>query len=293
MTEGLGMKGLLSNIIALMVAVAAVCSCEAISNFIHDDDVVARIGKSKLYRFELESYIPKDVSAEDSAKIASQYINTWAMGQLFQAVAEENLPKSELDVSAELEEYRKSLIRYRYEQQYVNTRLDTTVTVSEIEGYYEAHKDMFVLEVPIVKARFLNIMQESPAKDVIVKKMSSSEYDDLAQADSLAYTSALKYEDHSDEWVDMIKYAKLFGEDYGTVLSKLSSDGYIRMEGESGNVMIGYVCDIIRPGKTAPVDYCEPRIKDIIISNRKHALLTTLEQDLLKDALEHDKLIIE
>ena len=135
-------------------------------------------------------------------------------------------------------------------------------------------------------------MKESPALDLIKKKMASDAAEDLAEADSLAYTSAIRYEDRSDVWLDMPVYAKFFGYDYGTVLSKLRSDGYIILEEEQGDIKIGYVCQMRKPGTTAPPEYCEARIREIILSNRKHALLSSLEQDLLKDALDQDKLII-
>ena len=111
-------------------------------------------------------------------------------------------------------------------------------------------------------------------------------------ADSLAYSAALRYEDRSDEWLDMPVFAKYFGYDYGTVLSKLRPDGFIVMEEEQGDIKIAYICEMRKPGTVAPIEYCHGRIKDIIISNRKHALLSSLEQDLLNDALTQDKLII-
>ena len=276
----------------LPMALILLASCGWISDLIHDDDVVARIDKHKLYRSELSRFIPHDATPEDSVKLARQYINTWAKELLFLGVAETELSKAESDVTKELEEYRRSLLKFRYEQQYINDRLDTVIVSSEIEAYYNAHKDLFALQVPIVRARFLDIMKESPALDQIKKLMASGRYDDLAMADSLAYTSALLYADRSDEWLDMPVYAKYFGYDYGTVLSKLRPDGYIVLEEEQGDVKIGYICEMRRPGSVAPLEYCSGRIRDIILNNRKHALLTSLEQDLLKDALEQEKLII-
>ena len=286
------MKHLL-RISAAIAALLALSSCEWVSSRIHDDEVVAKLGSHKLYREDPEAFIPGGIPAEDSVKLARQYINTWAKEQLFVEVATAQLSKSESDVREELEDYRRSLLRYRYEKQYIADRLDTVVVKSEAEEYYESHPDLFTLRVPIVRARFLDIMRESPALDVIRKKMSSKEYADLAMADSLAYNSALKYEDRSDEWVDMTVYARNFGCDYGTVLSRLGSDGYVVIDDkEAGDLKIGYVVEIRRAGTKAPFEYCEDRIRDIIISNRKHALLSSLEQDLLKDALETEKLII-
>lgn len=277
--------------ILLCSMLALLASCRAIKDFVHDGDVVARVGQHKLYLTELEAFIPNGVSPEDSANLADQYIRSWAADQLYLDMASEQLSKSEKDVSRELEAYRNSLLRYRYEQRYVNERLDTTVTRNEIEEYYETHDDLFVLDIPILKARFLDIMEDSPNYETIRRMMSSNKYEDIAEADSLAYSSALRYADWSDRWIDAVTLAREFGTDYGTMLSKLSGS-YIEMREERGDVKVAYVLDTRRAGTLAPLDYCEDRIRNIIISTRKQKLLTTLEQDLLENALSKENFII-
>lgn len=285
----------MKNGLKILIMIAAVCSfqsCEFLTNLIHDDKVVAKIGKQKLYISELSEVIPSGVTPEDSVSIALQYINSWASEILFSQVAATQLSKSEQNVSVELEDYKRSLLKYRYEQRYINERLDTVISYNQVEQYYNSHKELFVLEVPIVKGRFLDIMQESPNLEIIKSKMSSDDFSDLAQADSLAYSSALKYSDTSEKWVDMVTFARDFGEDYGTLLSRKDSDGFIEIPDERGDVKIAYICDMQKAGTLAPMEYCEDRIRDIIISNRRHALLTQLEQDLLKDAQKKNKLVI-
>ena len=44
--------------------------------------------------------------------------------------------------------------------------------------------------------------------------------------------------------------------------------------------------------EVAPMDYCAPMIKDMIISARKQSLVNSLEQDLLKDARENGQFVI-
>lgn len=283
---------LFRNIIIAVAAIMAVASCDFVYGLIHDDEVVARIGKQMLYRSELDEYVPKGVSPEDSVTIAQQYISLWAKELLFLNMAQTHLSKQEADVSKELEDYRRSLLRYRYEQSFVNDRLDTVVTESELSEYYEAHKEMFKLEMPVVKARFLDVMPDSPNFQTLRKKLSSSDPEDLAVVDSLSFISAIRYEDRSSEWVSMIDFARNFGLDYVTVLSKLRSDGYVEIPDENKDLKIGYVCSMLKPGATAPLDYCQKRVRDIIISNRKHDLLNTLEQELLDNALANEDLII-
>ena len=278
--------------ITLLLALFALTSCAWISDLIHDEEVIARIGTHKLYRSELAGFIPRDATPEDSTQLAGQYINTWAKEILFLDLASKQLSKTDGDVTRELEDYRRSLLRYRYEQQYIHDRLDTAVSLPEIQEFYETHQDLFALQTPVVRARFLDIRKDSPERETLKKLISSNLPEDRAQADSVAYSSALRYADRSDEWLDMSVYAKYFGYDYVTVLSKIRPDGFIVIEEEQGDVKIGYICEMRKPGTTAPLEYCTDRIRDIILSNRKHALLASLEQDLLKDALDQEQLII-
>lgn len=285
------MKGFARIFILTTVFAAAVSSCEFISNLV-GGEAAARLGKHVLYRSEVEEFLPKGLSAEDSTALARQYINAWAKENMFVDVAQAQLSKDELDVSHELEDYRRSLLRYRYEQRYVNERLDTLVLEDEIKEYYESHRQLFSLEVPVIKARYLHIMAKSPNLEKLKKLMSSQDFDELALADSIAYSSALRYEDLSDVWVDAVSYAKKYELDYAEFVSRLRPQTLVPFIDESGEEKYVYVCEMLKAGAAAPEDYCEERIRDIILSGRKHNLLTTLERELLDDALGHEKLII-
>ena len=279
----------MTKIVSILTLLLTLSSCNFISSFIHDDEVVARVGNEKLYLSELSSYIPDTVSPEDSTNLAMQYITSWARDLLYLNLAENQLSKAEQDVSSELEDYRRSLLRYRYEQLYVNDRLDTLITDAQIESYYKEHEDYFKLQRPILKVRFLDIMSDSPNAELIIRCMSSDDYSEVLAADSLAYQSALRYFDKSDVWMDAAVLAREFSTDYVTMLSSLS-DSFIRIE-QDGRLRIAFVLDIRRSG-TAPVEYASAQIRDNILSDRKHRLLKSLEQDLLKDALEKKKLVI-
>lgn len=267
------------------------CSCKAISELVHDDQVVARVGDWKLYRSQLSGYIPDYATPEDSASLAAQYINSWAKELLYLKVAEEQLSKGELDVSPELENYRRSLLKFRYEEKYIGERLDSVVTQEQIAEYYEAHKDAFQLKRPILKVRFLDIMKDSPNLEALEKNLASDEVAAQALTDSLVFSSALRYFDKSDTWMDAIVLAKEFGVDYGTMLSTLEKS-YIKIETEDrGDIRMAYVCDIMRKG-TQPLEFCTDEIRDIIISIRKRELIDSLEQDLLTEALDHKQFVI-
>lgn len=272
----------------LWVVLTMLASCRAISRFLHDDEVVAEVDGVVLYRSDLDDVLPTGLSDEDSLRLAAQYINSWASDQVFLGIAEQQLSKAEKDVTKELEAYRKALLKYRYEQLYVNERLDTSVSVDLVQQYYDAHADKFVLERPVLKARYLRISSKSPLKDQIKKKMSSSESSDVLEADSLSYSAALKFLTWNGRWIDISVLSGEFGMDNAALLAKRKGP-WIEVEDTTGIMNIAYIEAFKDKGEMSPVEYSTPAIEDMIVSIRKQELINSLEQNLLEDARQNGK----
>lgn len=263
-----------------------------VSGIMHDGQVVARVGKHNLYASELSAFIPGGISAEDSTRMAGQYITSWASDMLLLDVAESELSKDEKNVSGELEDYRRSLLRYRYEQKFVNQRLDTTITTAQVEQYYDSHQDNFVLRSPIVKARFLRITPESPSVAAIRRKMASKDAQELVEAEELAFKSAQRFSIFDDKWISAATVAKEFGVTDVNSFLQSARGGYIEKTMDSGELCIAYIAQSIYPPQVGPVEYFEDVIRDVILSNRKKALLNSLEQDLLEKARRDENMVI-
>lgn len=269
--------------LAPIVAVLFLCACNVIGSLLHDGEVVATVGDNKLYLTELVGYIPAGVSPEDSARIADSYIENWTRDMRFIALAESELSKEEKDVTRELEEYKRTLLRYRYEQKYINQRLDTTITPAQIEDYYKNHLESFRLSAPVVKARFAVIPEKSSHLSALKKLMSAeNNSDDVIVSDSLAYVYAARYTDFGNVWADAIQLSSELNMDQKQFQSSLRK-GFIQTKDSDGNLQLAYISDFVKSGDAAPVEYCKERIKDIILSNRKQALSVALEQELMKD----------
>lgn len=277
-------------LLAVMM-VAILPSCKLISSVLHDDDVVATAGGKKLFRAELESVIPHGISSEDSLAIATQYINTWAADRVFEQAATGSLSKKDLDLSAELEQYRRVLVRYRYEQQFVNERLDTLVSDSEVKVYYDVHKERYELDFPILKARYVKISPDSPDLAKIKKLMASTSDEDAETLESLVATAAQKYSDFGGGWLDVKALADEFETDYGTLLALMSSSA-IQYLADDGTLHYARVMDYMRAGTIPPVEYCAPRIREAIVNARRQAIIVKLEQDLLDKARSNGNFVI-
>jgi hypothetical protein len=278
------------SIAVLAIAAALLPSCRLVSTIVHDGETVATYGDIKLFRSEVESVIPKDSSPEDSLAIAERYISSWARDMAFLDIAEQQLSKEEKDVARDLESYRRSLLKYRYEQHYISERLDTVVSNQDVEDYFDSHQEEFRLQNPIFKARYLRIAKKSPAFPVLRKLMSSDDAVDVAAADSIAFESALHYHDFSDRWVDASRLAMEFEIDCSQMMARLKGSSIEIPYGED-EISYAWIADMVRSGEIPPVSFCEERIRDIIISARKHELLLTLERDLIEEAASSKKFV--
>lgn len=254
-------------------------------------EVVARAGSHKLHREQLESYIPTGVSREDSIDLAHQYINAWAEDLLLLDMAEEQLSEAEKDVSAELEDYRRTLLKFRYEQRYIEQRLDTLVTDEEIVRYYNANPGKFRLERPIVKARYLILPAGSKNLSTLRALISSDDEQSAVEAANLSTTIAIKYADAASDWQDALLLAQDLGMDYGKMIASLKGQ-FVEWTDENKVLHLAFLADMIPEGRTAPLEYCTPRIRDLILSSRKHELERQLEHDVLQDARKNKKLVI-
>ena len=281
----------------VLIALAAATACQMVHRVsdtaaeLFGDAVVARVGEHRLMRSELAAYIPAGVSSEDSLALAQSYIKSWAEELIFLDMAEKHLSNEEKDVTKDLEDYRRTLLKYRYEERYINDRLDTLISDEEVRAYYREHMDKFLVDRPLLKVRYMIIPADSRSLKTIKELMSSDDAMDAIAADSLAFTAALRYVDSSDAWMDAILLARDLGTDEVSMMSALRNRT-IELKGDDGLLRVAFVVDMVQKGNPAPLDYCEERIKDILLSARKHELVGGLERDLLNDALAKGKFVI-
>ena len=79
-----------------------------------DDKLVAQVGEKKLFQSEISKIIPAEIIDQDSVQMADDYIRKWVKQELLINKANENLTLEQKNLTKEIEEYRNSLIIYKY-----------------------------------------------------------------------------------------------------------------------------------------------------------------------------------
>ncbi|MEA5006710.1 MAG: peptidylprolyl isomerase [Rikenellaceae bacterium] len=271
----------------LTILIPTLMSCKYI-NF-SSDKVVAEVGGQKLLESDVRELIPEGTNPEDSIRMLEQYINNWATKHLLLKKAESELSKSEKDVEQELEDYRNSLLVYRYENLFIESRLDTTITDEECREYYAKHSSNFTSNSSVVKARVIKISQNSPNIAAIKNLFKANGIEEIDELERLCYNSADKYDNFGNNWVDISAVASMIPYDVQSCERAASNSSYIETSDTLYNYFV-YFLDKIAPGEIPPFEYYLPRIKEIILIKRKQELISELEKSLLKEALENNTL---
>lgn len=283
--------GRLNNIVSGILVLASLSGCKFFGDVLHNEPLAAKVGSHELTMAALRDAVPDGLTPEDSAAFAERYINSWARDMLLMDRAEKSLSAEEKDVSAQLEDYRRTLLNHRYEQKYIAEHLDSLVTREEIEDYYAANREKFRLQNPVVKAYYFNISPRSKELQTILSGMTSTKEAQRAEADTLMRTASMRFVDYSANWVDAYVLAREFNTDVVTLLSSRKKE-WIRLPDGLGHDNVAFLIDYVPDGSYAPVDYCTKRIEEIILSARKHALSAEFETKLIEEALESEQLII-
>ena len=152
-----------------LVFFMAFVSCNNVNNG-NGDRVVASIYDKTLHQSDLQSVLYEGISVNDSLVRTKAFINNWIRAQLIIHQAEKNIDKSELDFSRQIEDYRNSLIIYKYESQLIEQNLDTVVSDEEIAKYLEDNAPL-ELDKDAVRTIILNIR-----KKAFIEEMNKSLY---------------------------------------------------------------------------------------------------------------------
>lgn len=271
----------------LLLAATVLASC-----FSEEEDVLARVGDNVLYKKDVMQLLPEGVPSQDSAAMVQQYINTWALAHLKVLKALQTLSADEKDVTDEVRDYRDNLLRYRLEQSYTASALDTTVTDGEMQAYYDAHSQNYKFPYIIAKARIITLSQTSQHYDAIKKSYAETDPEAVEELLEECRSYAERLEDFGGNWMPMPSIAKavpgLDAESCETIFR--GSSKYIKI-GDGKDYFI-FLTDKIPAGAPAPYEYCRQTIKDAILIQRRQDILLQLEQDLLQEGIESEKLKI-
>ena len=108
------------------------------STVMKETDILVEVEGLTLTRSEVEKVIPQGSTPADSLLMAENYIKKWITDILIYEVAEHNLGKDEKEVNRLVEEYRRALLRHRYLEGMVHSKLSAEIRENDRRSYYQS-----------------------------------------------------------------------------------------------------------------------------------------------------------
>jgi hypothetical protein len=247
---------------------------------------VAKVYDNTLTSAEIMNIVPKGLSSNDSANIVKDHIDKWVRKQLFLHQAEQNLSQDEKNVEQQIDDYRSSLLIFKYEQNFIKQKLDTTVNENEIQEYYTNHSSNFILNSPLIKGLYIQVAKNAPDLPKIKKIYRSDKPDDIRELERYCYRGASKYEYFDDNWIYFNKIINYMPETFLRPENILQTRKYYETQ-DSAYCYLIKISDFKLAGAVAPLELIKDDIKSILINKKKIQLIHSLEADIYNDAANH------
>ncbi|MDR0725409.1 MAG: peptidyl-prolyl cis-trans isomerase [Prevotellaceae bacterium] len=276
------------KIVILLITSLLMLSCAPKRQ--RNETPIAEAGAKKLYLSDIKEYL-HNLSPEDSVTILTDYVNKWAKNQSVLRYAENNLSDEDKNIDKEIDDYRTSLLIYKYEQKYIRSKMDTTVSEAEIEQFYKNNPDNFQLTGILVKALYIKVATDFKSIDRIRQLYRSNREGDIEELEKIALSGVDAYSTFNGEWM-------LFSEIVALLpgSEEVYENRVIRMRAiEDSDENYFYflkINDISMKGTLAPLEHVRSNIKDIIINRRKINTIRQMENLIFKEAMNRNEIKI-
>lgn len=247
-------------------------------------DTLVRVKEHVLSRPEVTSLIPKGASSADSLLLAESITKKWVKDVLVYDLAKHNLGDEKAEVDKLVEEYRHSLIRYRYQERLVREKLVPDIRESDLLHYYEENQKKFLLDKSLIKGLFLKIPVDAPGLSEVKNWYRSTSESALEKIEKYSVQNASIYDYFYDKWVDFDEVMDNIPLHVPNSVEFLKTHKFVEAADSSYCYLLN-IKEYIPQGSIAPYDFAGPQIKEMLINQRKVEFLRNFENDLYNDAI--------
>src|SRR5690606_7110839 len=285
----------MKRITVCCIAAFVILSCKGKIEFIKkkalDEKILVQYGEHFLTDRDINLILPKDVSKEDSVKLVKTYIEEWVKKKAIVDKAEENIDELTLkEIDNKMVEYRQDLLINAYNNYLIDKNIQDSISESEIEAYFEKNNESFPLSKDIVRYRSVTVAKENEQE--ATRLFNSGKDEDFDKLMRMILANGLPYHDRDSVWytVDVLssRIPQLAENDNA---QQLLNRRRLKITTDSTVTMIR-ILNLKQKGTQAPYDFVKPTIKNLLLNKRKLNLLSDLQNQLYKDAINNNEIKI-
>lgn len=271
--------------VMLLTCAAIVSACDFLGKERGRDTVAECCGQ--ILTMEEITQLTKGYSGVDSARIAEEYIQDWAVELL---MYETSHRISNRKIEELVADYRRSLYMHEYEQLLVAQRMPQMIEDTLISAFYEAHRQQLILREMILKGALVVVPNGAPNMVDLRKHLGKlDDSESLEWIEKYVYQYGVGYELFVEDWklceevLDCMPLEKV-------ELSKLVRKNKLVELQDSINTYILEVLDYYPAGGVMPLDYARKDIEMNILRARRAEFLESMRNELYDKSIKNGKL---
>ena len=259
------------------------------------ESYVAKVYETYLPKAEVEKFIPKGTSPDDSTLMAESYTRNWITKQLLLHLANTNLDDSvKRLINRQVNDYKISLLIHQYKQEFINKKLVINITDDEINSYYNTNKENFILPTSIAKVLFIIVPKSgdnTKTINEIGKLLKSSRDEDISRLEEMSVMVAKKYDNFDTAWIEVNRIFNLIPGDVEELEKSITKQKYIEKSDSLNHYFLRI--DKFMPKQTvAPIEYVRDEIRMILENQHKINFEYEFENQINQNARETNNITI-
>ena len=258
------------GIAALALAGLSACSIGGSSEQEGQGQLLAKVHNKSLYLSEMDGMFPGKITPEDSLAIIRAYVERWIREALLLNEAEQNIP-SDLNIDKLVRDYRASLIRHNYEKALVEQSLDSTVTQEQLKAFYEANKEQYQLETPIMRCYFIKLPLPVREPEKLRQLWNANDEGELEKLIAYCNAHAEAYLLRDSAWYKVEDIAMEMPKGTVTADNVSAKREFSQRDGEYQYYF--RVFEVKNRKDIAPLGYIEDQARKVILRSRREKLL--------------------
>lgn len=252
--------------------------------------MLAKVEGSVLYLSDLGE-IGKGKDPADSAEAVRIAVNSWVRETLMLKQAEKNLAEDQLNISKMVDDYRRSVITYRYEAELVRQKLDTVIGDEEIAAYYEQNKSNFELKDNIIKVIYVKVRQNAPGVNKVSGWYASNKEKDKESLRNYCLQYAENFYLDENSWLlfdDILKEIpiKLYDKE-----AFLQNNRRIETKDSTYLYYVNILGFMTRKSES-PLSFEKENIRHILLNKRKVEFIKKMRESLYNEAIRNKEVEI-
>ena len=245
---------------------------------------IVKVKDRVLTREEIERQIPKGASSADSLVRAESIVKKWIVDILMDDVAYQNVGDDKAEIDNLVNEYRRSLIRHRYQERLVKDKVSADISELDQLVYYEENKEQFTLSENLIKGLFIKVSVSAPGLDNVRKWYLSDSEESMERIEKYSLQNALIYDYFYENWVRFDEVMEKIPQKISNPAQFLKANNHLEVS-DSAYVYFLNISEKLLVGNVAPFDYTRTQIQNMLANKRKIDYLREFGENLYKDAV--------